>query len=373
MYKLDAILVLEDGRAYRGRSIGCRGRTFGEVVFNTSMTGYQEIASDPSYSGQIVAFTAPQIGNYGTTPADDQGPKPLMQGVVVRELSQIASNWRSQLPLADWLAEHQIVGISEVDTRALTRALREQGAMRAGIFSDVELPAWPPAAAQLEPLVASVRTSPSLVGRDLTAGASVEKAVAHNAGATGPHLALLDFGIKRGIIDALCARGLRLTQLPATSTAEDIRQLKADALFLSNGPGDPDAVKPGVDTVRDLLGQLPIFGICMGHQILALALGAKTYKMSFGHHGGNHPVKDLRTGQVWITAQNHGFAVDPETLPAGAQITHRSLYDGSLEGFAVEESRVRAVQYHPEGCPGPSDAQPFFDRMVQSLKGGSSN
>jgi carbamoyl-phosphate synthase small subunit len=373
VYKLDAILVLEDGRAYRGRSIGCRGRTFGEVVFNTSMTGYQEIASDPSYSGQIVAFTAPQIGNYGIAKDDAQAPRPLMQGLVVRELSQIASNWRSQMTLADWLEENGVVGIAEVDTRALTRALRDKGAMRAGIFSDQELTAWPPADAQLEPLVEAVRESPSLVGRDLTAEASTQAVQSHNADAAGPHLALLDFGVKKGIVDALCARGLRVTQFPATTPADEIGRLGADALFLSNGPGDPDAVRPGVETVSELVGKLPIFGICMGHQIMALALGAKTYKMSFGHHGGNHPVKDLQTGQVWITAQNHGFAVDPDTLPGGAQITHRSLYDGTLEGFAVEERRVRTVQYHPEGCPGPSDAQPFFDRMVLSLKGGTSN
>jgi carbamoyl-phosphate synthase small subunit len=356
----EAMLVLEDGRIFHGRGIGFQGEAFGEVVFNTSMTGYQEIISDPSYCGQIVTFTAPQIGNYGVCDHDLQAARPALSGVVIRELSPLSSNWRSQGDLEPWLIRHRVVGIDEVDTRALTRHLRERGAMRGGIWTT------PPVG--IDP-VEKVRASPSLVGADLTGPVTTKAPYDYPATGDALHrIVLLDYGVKRGILKNLAARGMAVRVLPASATAEQVLAEQPDGVVISNGPGDPAAVSIAINTTRALIGRLPVLGICLGHQIMALALGAKTYKLRFGHHGGNHPVLDERTNEIWITAQNHGFAVDPDTLPgADVVVTHISLYDHTLEGFASTERHFLTIQYHPEACPGPSDANGIFDRFAQLL------
>jgi carbamoyl-phosphate synthase small subunit len=355
-----AILVLEDGRSFRGRAIGADAEAFGEVVFHTSMTGYEEILTDPSYRGQLVAFTVPHLGNYGMTGQDVQASRPALAGVVVRDLSPVASNWRAVQTLQQWLVERGVPGVSGVDTRALTRHLRERGAMRAGIFR---------APAATPEQLARVCASPGFDGRDLTAeGTSSQPWVVRAQGPERHRVALLDFGVKRGIVRALAARGLEVHVLPAAATSDQVLARRPDGVVLSNGPGDPAAVVQGIATTRALLGKLPILGICLGHQILGLAFGARTFKLRFGHHGGNHPVRDLAGDEVWITAQNHGFAVDPQSLPRGeVEPTMVSLYDGTLEGLASKRHRVAAVQFHPEACPGPSDASVVFDRWVETL------
>jgi carbamoyl-phosphate synthase small subunit len=355
-----AVLVLEDGRVFRGRSVGAAGERLGEVIFNTSMTGYQEIASDPSYCGQIVCLTAPQIGNYGVCADDAQAERPALSGLVVRELSA-PSSWRSSGSLQGWLTEHGVPAVDGVDTRALTRHLRERGAMRAGLFAGAGAP-------EAE-LVERVRRSPGMEGRDLTG--EVSTAAPYELvpeGGARRRVALLDFGVKRGILRELTSRGIGVRVLPARASVEEVRACHPDGLVLSNGPGDPAAVGSAIALARELLGQLPVLGICLGHQILGLATGGRTYKLPFGHHGGNHPVRDRQTGELWITAQNHGFAVDPTSLPAEAEITHESLYDGTLEGFQLPARRAMAVQFHPEASPGPSDARPVFDRFCAWLE-----
>ena len=349
-----AILVLEDGRIFRGRSVGPTGERLGEVIFNTSMTGYQEIASDPSYCGQIVCLTAPQIGNYGVCAEDAQAERPALSGLVVRELSPAPSSWRAESGLPRWLEEHGVVAMDGVDTRALTRHIRERGAMRAGLFAG--------SSAAEEELLERVRRSPGMEGRDLTGEVSTTAAyeLAPEGGGARRRVALLDFGVKRGILRELTRRGLAVRVLPA-------RAVRPHGLVLSNGPGDPAAVGNAIALARELLGELPVLGICLGHQILGLAVGGRTYKLRFGHHGGNHPVRDRQGGELWITAQNHGFAVDPTSLPAEAEITHESLYDGTLEGFRLPARRALAVQFHPEASPGPSDARPVFDRFCAWL------
>lgn len=379
---LDALLVLEDGRAFRGRGIGAPGPAFGEVVFNTSMTGYQEIATDPSYRGQLVALTASQIGNYGVTPQDSQTPerdRAQLAGFVLRQLAPAASNHRATGDLDRWLERQGVAAIHELDTRALTRHLRAAGAMRGGVFrfaSEAELPAA--GTPELDALVEQVRAQPSMEGRDLASEAGTRER--YTLPAEGEHaqqpryrVALVDFGVKRGILRGLTSRGLEVDVFPAATTAEELLASKPDGLVLSNGPGDPAALEQGIALARALIGQAPLLGICLGHQLSALALGGRTVKLPFGHHGGNHPVRDLRSGELWITAQNHGFAVDVDSLPAGAEATHINLYDGTLEGFSLAAKKLLAVQFHPEAGPGPSDAQPVFDRYVELLDAESPN
>ncbi len=360
-----AILMLEDGRSFAGVAVGARGQAFGEVVFHTSMTGYQEITSDPSYCGQMVTFTAPQIGNYGVCELDDQAPKPALSGVVMREMSKLVSNFRATGSYPDYLVKHGVVGISEIDTRALTRHLRERGAMRGGIWSEA------PAGLDLQ---AEVGKWPSLEGRNLTEEVTTAKPYLLAAeGKQRFRVALIDFGVKRGILNSLRQRGMEIEVLPASATAPSVLGLGVDGVVLSNGPGDPAAVESGIALARALIGQLPMLGICLGHQIMALALGAKTFKLRFGHHGGNHPVRDESSGEIWITAQNHGFAVDPETLPPEeAKVTHMSLYDKTLEGFSSRKLNLLAVQFHPEACPGPSDAAAVFERFSTLMERSSS-
>ena len=368
MTTFDTLLVLEDGRHFRGQGAGAPGESCGELVFNTSMTGYQEIATDPSYAGQIVTLTGVMVGTYGVRVGDSQTPgrdHAQLAGLVVRELSRGYSNQRAEGDLDGWLRAQGVVAISEVDTRALTRHLRDKGAMRGGIFrgrSVAELPA----------LLERVRQSPKMEGLDLASRVSTREAYRQAPAEAPPsdrayHLAVVDLGVKQGILDGLTSRGCSVEVLPHDVALSRLLEAQYDGVVLSNGPGDPAAVEATIATARGLIGTKPVLGICLGYQILALALGARTYKLPFGHHGGNHPVSDLASGAVWITAQNHGFAVDPQTLPASAQPTHFSLYDKTLEGFTIDERSLIAVQFHPEAGPGPSDAQVVFDRFVQLL------
>ena len=367
----DAALVLKDGTLFHGRALGRRGRTVGEVVFNTAMTGYQEVLTDPSYAGQIVAFTFPHIGNVGTNDEDEEAPTPFARGLVLRADPTLPSNFRALAALDDWLDRRGLVGIAGLDTRALTRRIRDHGAQTAGIVAADDL------APAIERLRAEVPAAPSMEGQDLarlvtcrqrydwdTGLWRLGEGFAHGGG-DGPHVVAIDYGAKRNILRHLVERGLRVTVVPATATADEIAGLAPDGIFLSNGPGDPAATGAyAVPVVRDLVATgKPVFGICLGHQLLALALGAETVKMPFGHHGANHPVKDLETGKVEITSQNHGFAVRPESVPAGVDITHQSLFDGTVEGLRVQGRPVFSVQYHPEASPGPQDSAYLFDRF----------
>jgi carbamoyl-phosphate synthase small subunit len=363
--KLDARLVLEDGLIASGTSIGARGETFGEIVFNTSLSGYQEVLTDPSYRGQIVVMTNPLIGNYGINDQDDESEKPYLAGFVVRELSRIASNWRSTEPLGPWLARHGIVGIAGVDTRQLTHRIRDRGAMNAVISTET---------LDKDELLRRVRKAPRLEERDLVREVTRGKRLGWEEGydlalqpglgakPTGarPHVVALDYGAKENIFRSLTEVGFKVTVLPASSTAAQVLAEKPDGVFLSNGPGDPAVLNAEVSCVRDLLGKTPIFGICLGHQILGQAIGARTFKLKFGHHGGNQPVKNLKTGHVEITAQNHGFAVDPASLPEDAKVTHVNLNDGTCEGLELPRRKAFSVQYHPEAAPGPHDSLYLF-------------
>jgi len=363
-----AWLVLADGTTFEGRPMGARGTTTGEAVFTTTMTGYQEVLTDPSYHGQIVTMTAPEIGNVGVNRDDTEavGEAPSVAGFVVRDVSPIASNWRAQESLDAYLARYGIVGITDVDTRMLTRHLRDRGSQNAAIGSDSP-----------ESLLRRAREAPDMNGLDLVRFVTPKEPYPWTEGrgawATSParppkqHVVVFDFGIKRNILRCLVDSGCRLTVVPATATANDVLALRPDGVFLSNGPGDPAAVTYAVDTIRALLGRQPVFGICLGHQLLALALGAKTYKLKFGHRGANQPVKDLATGRVEITTQNHGFCVDLGTLPPGAASTHVHLNDGTSEGLAVPSLRAFSVQYHPEAAAGPHDALYMFDRFIRAM------
>lgn len=363
-----ARLVLADGSVWPGRSIGAEGEAGGEVVFNTSLTGYQEIISDPSYRGQIVTLTNPLIGNYGTNSEDDESEVPHLSGLVVRELTSVTSNFRSTESLQDYLRRHRIVAIDGVDTRAITRRLRKDGALKGLISTSTD------ADSALHERLAAV---PDLVGRDLVLEASRGRRIVWTEGALQrfsptspvvdgprPRVVALDYGAKRSIFRELTHAGFDVIVLPARASAADILAENPDAVFLSNGPGDPRVLRYAVDAARGVLGKKPIFGICLGHQILGEALGASVFKLKFGHHGGNQPVKDLTTGRVEITAQNHGFAVEAESArKVGARITHINLNDGTVEGMDSQELRMMAVQYHPEAAPGPHDALHLFARF----------
>ena len=364
---MKAILLLEDGTVFEGENFGAPGEALGEAVFNTSITGYQEIITDPSYKGQIVAMTYPLIGNYGVNEEDAESRKPWLEGLVVKELSAIRSNWRSTMSLDEYLKKHNIVGIQGIDTRALTRHLRLQGAMQ-GVISTEDF--------DIQSLMNKLKASLRLVGRDLVKEVTCKAPYnwSDRRQATGDgrryKVVVLDCGVKFNILRKLANTGCKIKVVPAETSADEILKLKPEGLLLSNGPGDPEAVTYVIETTRRLLGKLPIFGICLGHQMLGLALGGKTYKLKFGHHGGNHPVKDLKTGKVAITAQNHGFNVDMKSIPdKNAVMTHMNLYDRTAEGLEHKKLRLFSVQYHPEAGPGPHDASYLFERFVKMMRG----
>ena len=371
---MEALLALEDGRVFRGRGFGAPSERGGEVVFNTSFTGYQEIFTDPSYAGQIVCLTYPHIGNVGANASDNEAGRPYIEALVVRDFSEVASNWRSQQTAEDFLARHDIPALSHIDTRALVRHLRTHGAMRAVLSTR---------STDAAALVAKARALPSMVGLDLARGVSAAKPyqwsepsveLAREGAAPAPvrfHVVAYDFGIKQNILRRLVDVGCRVTVVPALTPAEDVLALKPDGVFLSNGPGDPEPCTYAVEAVRKLAGRVPVFGICLGHQIIGLALGGRTYKLKFGHHGANHPVKNLLTGKVEITAQNHGFAVDPDSLPASeVELTHLNLNDQTLEGLRHRSLPLFSVQYHPEASPGTHDSQYLFQEFATLMESG---
>ena len=382
MTRPPALLALEDGTVFRGEGFGAPGTITGEICFNTGMSGYQEVLTDPSYHGQIVTMTAPQIGNTGVNDEDDQSIHPWVAGFVVRDLTDAYSSWRATASLHDYLAKHGIPGIAEVDTRRLTRHIRDRGAMRAALSSEI---------ASADELVDVARAAPDLVGRDLAREVTTEAAYAwgpeqlearaRNGYAAGGEsspttrdllvldeprrfkVAAYDFGIKRNILDLLVASGCDVTVVPAGTSAQEIAGGDYDGVFLSNGPGDPEPVTYAIDAVRGLLGRVPVFGICLGHQILGLALGARTYKLPFGHRGSNHPVKQLHQAKIEITCQNHGFAVDPESIgDTAAHLTHVNLNDRTVEGLELP-GVAYSVQYHPEAGPGPHDSRYLFEKF----------
>ncbi len=368
-----AILVLENGAVFRGASFGSTGETTGEVVFNTSMTGYQEILTDPSYAGQIVTMTSPMIGNYGVNKEDVESTRPWIRALVVKEYSRRFSNWRAETSLHEYLKEHDIPGITDIDTRQLTRMIREIGAMRGILSTETD---------DVNALLERARSSPVMSGLDLASEVTARKAYqwesAHASNgfdvlvsSTGPafNVVVVDFGVKHNILRRLRAHGMKLHVVPASTSADDILALDPDGIFLSNGPGDPAAVTYAIKNIRNLIGKKPIFGICLGHQLLALALGARTYKLKFGHRGANHPVKNLGTAVVEITSQNHGFAVDPDSLPADLELTHLNLNDNTVEGFRHRSEPVFCVQYHPEASPGPHDSDYLFKQFRQIMTG----
>ncbi len=371
-----ALLVLEDGTQFHGRAIGATGTAVGEVVFNTSMTGYQEILTDPSYSRQIVTLTYPHIGNVGTNPADEESSQVQAAGLVIRDLPLLASNYRSTGSLSDYLKASNVVGIADIDTRKLTRLLREKGAQNGCIIAGDA----PDAALAQQ----KARQFPGLKGMDLAKEVSTaeqyswtqgswtlenELAEPVDAALLPYHVVAYDYGIKRNIMRMLVDRGCRLTVVPAQTPAAAVLAMNPDGVFLANGPGDPEPCDYAITAIRDILATAtPVFGICLGHQLLALASGARTVKMKFGHHGGNHPVKDLDAGRVMITAQNHGFAVDETTLPATLRVTHTSLFDGSLQGIHRTDKAAFSFQGHPEASPGPHDAAPLFDHFIELIK-----
>ena len=378
---MNAVLALEDGTWYRGVAAGASGEARGEVVFNTSMTGYQEVLTDPSYAGQIVTMTAPQIGNYGVAAGDAESQAPHVAGFVMREASPVASNWRADGSLRDYLVRHNIVAIADIDTRALTRVLRSAGVMR-GII----------ATGQVDPaeLVEKARAIPRMEGADLvkdvtcaspfewrgraaTAGQADadEFGIAPEARASRRmRVAAYDFGVKYNILRRLDAYGCDVHVFPASAAASELTAIEPDGIFLSNGPGDPAALPYAVGNVRELVNtaDVPMFGICLGHQILGLAVGGDTFKLKFGHRGANHPVKELQSGKVEITSQNHGFAVDPDSLPSDVTVTHLNLYDGTVEGFRHTTKPIFSVQYHPEASPGPHDADYLFRQFLESME-----
>jgi len=361
---MQAILSLEDGKIFKGESFGANGERCGEVVFNTSMTGYQEILTDPSYKGQIVIMNYPLIGNYGVNREDVESRKPLLEGFVVKECSKIASNWRSKQSLGDYLKENEILGIEGIDTRALTLHIRQAGAMKA-VLSTIDL--------DEKSLIKKARNSLGLVGVDLVKEVTIDTKYTWQSKVTSHRsqvkVVVLDCGVKYNILRELAKYKCQVIVLPAYTSAEEILGLKFDGLLLSNGPGDPAAVNYVVETTRKLIGKLPIFGICLGHQMLGLAMGGKTYKLKFGHHGANHPVKDLKTGKVSITVQNHGFCVDMDSLnKKEVEITHINLNDQTLEGMRHKKLPIFSAQFHPEASAGPHDAEYLFGNFISLMK-----
>ena len=358
MNKKEAILALEDGLVFRGRSFGAGGEALGEVVFNTSLMGYQEILTDPSYKGQMVCMTYPLIGNYGINNEDAESARPFVESFIVKEASRIRSNWRSTEDLGAYLKRNQVIGIEGIDTRRLTKHLREEGAKK-GIVSTKDL--------DEKSLVKKAKASPGLEGRDLIKEVTCAKAYDWNESGKFRVVAI-DSGIKYNILRNLAARGCHVRVVPATASKSELLSFKPHGLFLSNGPGDPAALSYLVNTVKELLGKLPVFGICLGHQILGQAFGGKTFKLKFGHHGGNQPVQDLSTGLVHITAQNHGFAVDVDSIPdKNVMLTHVNLNDRTCEGMEHKKIPVFSVQYHPEAAPGPHDAVHHFDKFIKMM------
>jgi carbamoyl-phosphate synthase small subunit len=355
-----ATLVLEDGAAFEGWSFAGEGEVAGEVVFTTSMVGYQETITDPSYRGQILLFTYPLIGNYGVIPGDDESQKVQAAAVLVREYTPHPSNWASERSLVALMDAEGVLGVEGLDTRALTRHLRDKGAMR-GVISTSE--------SDRNVLREKATAHPSMVGLDLASTSSelTEPMLLPAFGEERCRVVALDYGVKGSIYRELRSRGASVLAMPGSTSSEEILAAEPDGLFLSNGPGDPAALGEAVDTLRPLLGEIPTFGICLGHQLLGLALDCETYKMPFGHHGANHPVRNLRTGRIEITSQNHGFAVSEESLSDGVELTHRNLYDGTVEGIASPELRAWSVQYHPESSPGPRDSGYLFEEFVESL------
>ena len=375
---MNAILALEDGTWFQGVSAGAPGHTEGEVVFNTSMSGYQEILTDPSYAGQIVTMTAPQIGNYGVAPTDVESGKPQVAGFVMRDPSPVSSNWRAEGTLRDYLTRHNIVAIGDIDTRALVRKLRSSGVMRGMIATGTTDP---------DELVKKTREVAHMEGSDLVKDVTCKAAYDFETSladtvteasfgvpalrrAKRPlRVAAYDYGIKTNILRRLAAHGCQVRVFPASTPASEVLAWKPDGIFLSNGPGDPAAVTYAIDNIKQIAKtDVPTFGICLGHQLMGLALGAKTYKLKFGHRGGNHPVKQLDSGAIEITSQNHGFAVDPATLPSDVRVTHVNLYDQTIEGLRHETKPVFCVQYHPEAAPGPHDADYLFRQFLDEME-----
>jgi carbamoyl-phosphate synthase small subunit len=374
--KIPAILALEDGTVFHGKAIGATGQAVGEVVFNTSMTGYQEILTDPSYKEQIVTLTYPHIGNVGTNLCDEESNKVMVKGLVIRDLPHLMSSWRGEMPLSDYLKKHNIVAISDIDTRKLTRILRSKGAQNGAIVARAAEEGIDETAA-----ISAARSFPGLKGMDLakvvstkssyewTEGSwSLQSNTTESADTLAYHVVAYDYGIKKNILRMLVDRGCKVTVVPAQTKADDVLAMNPDGIFLSNGPGDPEPCDYAIKAISSLLeSSMPVFGICLGHQLLSLASGAKTVKMKFGHHGGNHPVSDLKTKEVMITSQNHGFSVDENSLPDNLKATHKSLFDGSLQGVHRTDKPAFSFQGHPEASPGPHDVAPLFDHFIELI------